>query len=214
MKIKWILMLLVIVNIGCSVEVDDSTLEKKGDGLMYKPNSESPFSGETFGYYDSGEIFFSRVLENGKQVNNTIYYGKDGAVLNSIDSLKYLDLKDEVVGNIEIIVAYLKGTNEKYSGPIFVKEGDRTTEGVFLNGKLHGVLKVFRQGRLQTYSEYKEGLQDGVFKRWFESGQLREESFYVNGQLHGLQTEYERNGDIDKQFRYQNGVNKERLQGD
>ncbi len=53
MKRYTIGLITLLLIVGCSKFVEDSTLINK-DGLMYFPDSDSPYSGEVFTNYDTG----------------------------------------------------------------------------------------------------------------------------------------------------------------
>ena len=49
-------------------------------------------------------------------------------------------------------------------------------------GDYTGVAFSCYHGRLQT-NNYKDGKEDGVFRWWFENGQLRHKKNYQNGKI-------------------------------
>jgi len=53
MKI-FLLSIAMILWIGCSDSVDQSTLLERS-GLMYLPNSDEPYSGQTFSFHENGQ---------------------------------------------------------------------------------------------------------------------------------------------------------------
>ena len=53
--------------------------------------------------------------------------------------------------------------------------------------------------------DYKNGIKNGVFKKWFEDGTLSFEAFYANGQLHGVSKSWWSNGNLRSESNYING---------
>lgn len=114
--------------------------------------------------------------KDGKKEGVWIRYGKGG---KPEKSTTYKN--DEKNG--EEITYFTDGTPEKSSN--------------YLNGKLNGVTKEFYFGSGQCKSEYtfKNGKREGVYKRYFDTGKLREEGrceadsevyrkeYYANGKL-------------------------------
>ena len=72
MKKISLLFLSIIVFVGCTKSVDESTLIEK-DGIMYRSDSDKPFSGEVFGLYTSGEKVFSGVYDNGVLIDEYLF---------------------------------------------------------------------------------------------------------------------------------------------
>ena len=62
-KLYQILPLLLFLLIGCSTDVD--TLQNRGD-ILYKINSEKPFTGSIFRKYEDGQYELKGYLKNGK----------------------------------------------------------------------------------------------------------------------------------------------------
>ena len=114
--------------------------------------------------------------KDGKKEGVWIRYGKGG---KPEKSTTYKN--DEKNG--EEITYFTDGTPEKSSN--------------YLNGKLNGVTKEFYFGSGQCKSEYtfKNGKREGAYKRYFDTGKLREEGrceadsevyrkeYYANGKL-------------------------------
>ena len=58
---KKILLIILLLIVGCSKTVEEKTLINK-DGLMYLPDSDTPYSGEVFTNYFTGEKDFKGTL--------------------------------------------------------------------------------------------------------------------------------------------------------
>jgi len=123
---KKTLLITLLLIVGCSKPVEDSTLINK-DGLMYLPDSDSPYSGEVFTNYDTGEKEYQGTYENGLLVQYS-YLNKDGNVKEPINYEEILNERDGVY--------YTKDTNKPYSGPVFTlyEDGKKKQEGTFKDG--------------------------------------------------------------------------------
>ena len=108
MKRLLLIVLPLLLIVGCSKPVEDSTLISK-DGLMYLPDSDSSYNGEVFINYYTEEKVYQGTYENGLLVQYS-YLNKDGSVKKPVNI-------DELYETGK--VWYTKGTNEPYSGPIF-----------------------------------------------------------------------------------------------
>tara|TARA_B110000503_G_C6771417_1_gene259545 strand:+ start:69 stop:260 length:192 start_codon:yes stop_codon:yes gene_type:complete len=51
-----------------------------------------------------------------------------------------------------------------------------------------------QNGQLQSEANLKDGVKDGLGKRWYENGQLEFEANYKNGEIDGLSKEWDENG--------------------
>jgi hypothetical protein len=111
-------------------------------------------------------------------------------------------------------------TGDPYSGQVFVVDGPFSWTGAvkhgllegpfrmthssrgpmvhgdFANGEATGPWNLYREdsGALWWTTEYREGLLDGGYEQFYESGELKIRASYVAGELHGLFEEYRRDG--------------------
>lgn len=53
-----------------------------------------------------------------------------------------------------------------------------------------------------TYDEYGQPLKNGLYKQWYESGQIRHEINFLDDKKHGLQRSYFQNGKIELEENY------------
>ena len=106
---KKILLIVLLLIIGCSKPVEDSTLINK-DGLMYLPDSDTPYTGEVYFNHDTGEKEYQGTFENGLLIEYS-YLKKDGSVKEPINYETTLIERNDVF--------YTKDTNKPYSGDVF-----------------------------------------------------------------------------------------------
>jgi len=123
--------------------------------------------------------------------------------------------------------------SKPYSGPChtFHPNGKKSSEAVFQNGRIHGVLKMFyKSGRLSETVVYENGIPDGKvvyyydsnqvsetgmvlneeksgeWKTYYENGQLKAIENYLNGELHGPTKAYTEKGMLQMEGNFKNGL--------
>ena len=84
MKRLLLIVLPLLLIVGCSKPIEDSTLIKK-DGLIYPPDSDKPYTGEVFTNYDTGEKLYQGTYENGLLIEYS-YLKKDGSIKPQIST--------------------------------------------------------------------------------------------------------------------------------
>jgi len=139
MKTKILFITLLLLIVGCSKPVEDSTLINK-DGLMYLPDSDSPYSGEVFTNYDTGEKEYQGTYENGLLIEYS-YLNKDGTVKEPVNGETLIDRNG---------LFYEVNGQKPYTGDVFelYKDGSRKYTGLIKGGK-----------RVKTWTYWTE---DGV----------------------------------------------------
>ena len=107
MKKIFLIILPLLLIVGCSKPVEESTLINK-DGLMYLPDSDSPYTGEVFTNYDTGEKLYTGRYENGLLIEYS-YLKKDGSVKTPINDETLIE-KDGLI--------YDSNYDEPYNGEV------------------------------------------------------------------------------------------------
>ena len=156
MKKILLIVLPLLLIVGCSKPIEDSTLINK-DGLMYSPDSDKPYTGEVYTNYDTGEKLYQGTYENGLLVSYS-YLNKDGSVKEPINFKTTLIERDGVF--------YTKDTNKPYSGPIFSLHENRQKkwEVTLKDGKKDGLsIKYNRNGLKTSEKEYVNGKRVCLF---------------------------------------------------
>ncbi|MEO9531932.1 MAG: hypothetical protein ABJG68_15730 [Crocinitomicaceae bacterium] len=83
---------------------------------------------------------------------------------------------------------------------IHVTQGN--SDGNILDGKFS---KFYYSGQLAEQGEFKKGLKDGLWKTWYESGNLKTIYNYSNGMLSGEYVLYNEDGDIREKGKIKKG---------
>ena len=189
MKRLLLIVLPLLLIVGCSKPVEDSTLINK-DGLMYLPESETPYSGEVFTNYSSGEKLYQGTYENGLLVQYS-YLNKDGTVKEPINYETTLIERDDLF--------YTKETNKPYSGPVFslYDDGKKKEEGSLKDGKMISKTEWewYSNGQKSYEGTFKDGKLDGLSTIWYENGQKKLEAIYKDDELISLK-EWNEDGSV------------------
>lgn len=142
-------------------------------------------------YDDSKRLRYEGTFENGKEVGEFTFYDntKAGGIIatrkfNTKDASAYTTFfKDKFkVSEGNVVNKQYEGEWKYYH---FKSNAIMTIEN-YKKGKLEGVRKVFyNDGTIAEEAMYKEGLKNGIYKKYAENGVLLEESNYKKGQLDG-----------------------------
>ena len=152
MKRLLLIVLPLLLIVGCSKPVEDSTLINK-DGLMYLPDSDSPYSGEVFTNYDTGEKEYQGTYENGLLIEYS-YLNKDGTVKEPVNGETLIDRGG---------LLYEVNGQKPYTGKVFdlyKSNGNKKVEGYYRKG--------IKNGKWTYYTEigngkYKVKYTDGTY---------------------------------------------------
>jgi antitoxin component YwqK of YwqJK toxin-antitoxin module len=201
MKRLLLIVLPLLLIVGCSKPVEDSTLINK-DGLMYLPDSDTPYSGEVFTNYSTGEKEYQGTYENGLLVQYS-YLNKDGTVKEPINGETLTDRGG---------LLYEVNGQKPYTGDVFElhKDGSRKYTGSLKGGKKDKLWTYwYENGQKWKENTYKDGKQDGLWTEWYENGQKWNEGTYSDGEIDGLFTEWYENGQKKSEGTLKDGLKQE-----
>ncbi len=95
---------------------------------------------------------------------------------------------------------------KKFSDVPFTGTSTGEKQGVLHNGKKHGLWKVYwDNGQLRQKAVYKDGILDGLWVSYFGDGKLYRKVNYKDGYESGPLTSYHYNGQLDCKGTYQKG---------
>ena len=173
MKKILLIVLSLLLIVGCSKPVEDSTLIKK-DGLIYSPDSDKPYTGEVFTNYDTGEREYQGTYEKGLLVSYS-FLNKDGGLKKPVNQETLIDRNGfmfEVNGQ------------KPYTGDVFrlFDNGNKKSVGIFKKGKKQGVYTTYhKNGQKRTEGTYINGKKHGLQTTFYKNGQQKYEAQFVNG---------------------------------
>lgn len=75
-----------------------------------------------------------------------------------------------------------------YDGIVF------SDEVPYVNGKVYGVKKTYISGKLVVEDPYIKGERNGIYKVYFDNGNISEAYQYSNGYENGISKEFYKNG--------------------
>ena len=162
MKTKTLFITSLLLIVGCSKPVEDSTLINKV-GLMYLPDSDSPYTGEVFTNYDTGEKEYQGTYENGLLVTYS-YLNKDGSVKEPVNGETLIDRGG---------LLYEVNGQKLYTGDVFelYKDGSRKSTGSLKGGKKDRLwTEWYENGEKRLEGTYKDGKEDGLWTHWDNDG--------------------------------------------
>ena len=193
MKRLLLIVLPLLLIVGCSKPVDETSLVEK-DGMMYLPNSDKPYTGEVFNNYSTGEKEYQGTYENGLLVSYS-FLNKDGSLKEPINYETTLVEREGVF--------YTKDTNKPYSGQVFFlyDDGKKKEEGIFKDGKKDGLFKVWYENGQKMYEgTYKDNVINGLGRKWYDNGQQESEVNFIDGEKQGVQIGWYKNGQKEFEF--------------
>lgn len=111
----------------------------------------------------------------------------------------------EEAGRVGTLVSYLDGKrNGIYME--FDRRGQIEVEATYQNNQLEGRYARYKFGRIQEESQYHLGKLDGVYKKFYEnSAKLQTESEYRNGVQHGYYRFFGEDGNLMLEYEYREG---------
>jgi uncharacterized protein len=195
-------------------------------GIMENGNPVSVWKS----YYVDGVLKSVGIRKNGFLDSTWCFYNEKGIIKEEInyfegkksgyyitykshswcDTLVYIYSKDLYVdnkknGNSEV---YFEDGKTKIS--IQYKDGQKFgfQREYDINGNLIEVIE-YRNGveiDRDIINRYSDSLRVGIWKSFYENGNLKVEENYIEGKLNGLRKEYNKSGELIKTYRYQNGV--------
>ena len=134
----------------------------------------------------AGNLEIEGFVENDKKVGMWIQYTPDGDIQlinHYVDGLlEGTAMRMTFRNQVDLRMNYKQG---KLDGPwTSYKFGKITEERLYKNDKLDGMTKTYntRNWKLKQEAEYKNGVQDGIFRYYDEEGTLSLEYTYKNGE--------------------------------
>tara|TARA_B100000780_G_C21069491_1_gene430264 strand:- start:112 stop:1341 length:1230 start_codon:yes stop_codon:yes gene_type:complete len=156
--------------------------------------------GEYEEFYENGKVKIEGNFINNKESGIWRFYDQKGNILNE----KIIDLKDidefkedsNSVNTDDLYdigkITHYKG--EPYTGVAFslIDNNVISREITFKNGLKHGIYKSYENGKLRQEENYKDDIGEGLWKVYYESGQLESGQLESEGNLKDelIQTAY------------------------
>lgn len=150
----------------------------------------------------------------------TVYYNNDWVeIANKNEAVFYRKafednnnvwkVQDYYISNkIQMTGAYKskKLTTKKGHFIYYAENGNKTSEGNFIDDKLEGLWNYwFDSGQKKSAGEYRANMAEGVWEYWLESGEKKSEGKYLNGEKVGVWNYWYINGQLNSTETYKKG---------
>ena len=132
------------------------------------------------------------VLPSGNKKKLLLFYGEIFDITEFVDGVK---VAESVQWD-----GKKNGIYREWNG-----NGVVTTEGEYLNDKMHGYWKTHDDEEgIYNEGNYDKGIITGIWLERYENGQIRRQSSYRNGKWEGTFITYDREGNITSMAEYDN----------
>lgn len=132
-------------------------------------------------------------------------------------------------GQVKAIIVY-RADSDSADAQLFDEWGKKVAEGIYLNEKKSGLWTYFSESRKLSDEQMDNGLKNGKSHKYYETGEVWEETEWINGkqegkyhvffktgepffqckmsnnQRNGLCTTYFQNGRVELEANYKNGL--------
>ncbi len=162
-------------------------------------------------YYPNGKLMYTAFFKDGKPIGEMRRYSENG--------------------NLEAVMNFNK-TGEYARAKLYFNDGRIAAEGNFINSKKdstwkyysyysHAVIAIenyknglkdgiskrfYENGSISEEQEWRNNLKDGEWKQYFQNGELRSSGIYKEGKLSGTYEVYYENGQLRAQGNYDNNI--------
>ena len=87
------------------------------------------------------------------------------------------------------------------------EDGSKKVIRYYKYGKRSGSLSTwYKNGKIETFSEFKDGILNGEYNAWYDNGNKMYEIFFKNNKRHGTRIDYHPNGKPSELKNYINGL--------
>jgi uncharacterized protein len=160
-------------------------------------------------YYPKGKIKSEGDYKDGKKIGVWKYYHENG---NLMQIGSYVDDKPEGIwkwyyenGKALREETYKNGKEVGEAREFLDSTAKVITQGTYVDGKKEGFW-VYEIGDMKVSGNYREGLEEGVWKEHYRNGRLSFEGAYVKGEPNGTHKFYYDNGVIQEERNYRLGL--------
>ena len=150
----------------------------------------------------SALAFSARVVKSTETVlkDNIVYVGEETTPYTGV--IETYNEQGILLEKTEFKNGLRDGSSKKY----FINGGKVSLEAIFSNGIQVGVQKrYYESGELLSERSYKNGKMDGIGKSYYQNGQVEMEEPYKNGERDGVIKVYDENGKLVRQATFKNG---------
>ncbi|PCR97181.1 hypothetical protein CP336_08715 [Pseudomonas fluorescens] len=172
-------------HLGKRVDGEYPKYDENGALIGRTSYRNNVWDGPSLGYFPNGKLRYSTLFVNGKSEGPTTYYFEDGT-----KQFTRNDVNGKPVG--WMVTYFIDG---KVKEKEFYKDGNRLS---YEQWTQQGVQTLQWQWDAQNRKQ-------GDFKRWYESGQLKEHQKYQDDKLQGSSATWHENGEMASSAGYVDG---------
>ena len=89
----------------------------------------------------------------------------------------------------------------------FVNDDGNFFRRIKIDGVKDGLYRRwYENGQVEVERNFKDGKQNGYYRRWYGNDQLKVEGIYKNGKQEGIYREWHENGQIFVESNYKDGI--------
>lgn len=182
-------------------------------GIRYLVNSDTPFQGKIYGYYDNGALDRVATYKSGVPDGPYELYHSNGQ-LEVKSSFKGAEENENIHGAFEkyfsngqlFIKAHYKNGIKDGSYEQYYENGQLNFKTVYENNELSGPYEsYYESGQLEFKTAYKNNKHNGPYEDYYENGQLWKKGTQKNGTWEGPYEQYFANGQISEKGTLKNG---------
>jgi len=107
-------------------------------------------------------------------------------------------------GKIMAIITFAE-SSELSDAKLFDEQGKQIAQGKYLGQKKTGEWQYLLESKVVSTETYADGLKNGLGKRYYNTGELLEESSWKNGKLDGIYRTYFKDGNLYLESHYSDG---------
>jgi len=99
---------------------------------------------------------------------------------------------------------------DKTGDSVYLRYNDKgrlTSYSTYKNGVKNGIAKkYFKNGKVEFIINYKDGIKNGLTKWFYESGNIYRETVYLDGEEDGIQKKFYEDGKLIAEIPYKHGI--------
>lgn len=108
-------------------------------------------------------------------------------------------------GKLKAVMVFAEGSEES-DAKLYDERGVLIAQGKYIGQKKTGEWNYFVGSKVVATETYLNGQKNGVCKRFYQTGELFEESNWKNDKLDGIYRSYFQDGKMNLECNYQNGL--------
>lgn len=177
--------------------------------LVYKKVYAAPKTYSETEYFDNGKLKSLKNFAEGKRNGKQESYLDNGfkEEESEYDNGLKVMLKD-YHNNGKLARSVIFNANGRNGvDEYFDRKGMPTRKATYVDGRQNGLETRYHYNSNQKYveEEYKNDVQDGIYKEYHANGDLSVDGRFVQGQQEGLWKYYDESGKLSKEIKYESG---------